>query len=275
MRTRTLMLAALAAGVAMSALAQPYQGRDRPPPGRWDRIGSVDFQYWPTRETQYGNFGGSVERLSFRSPEVGVYCRNVTATFVNGQTRQIFRGTIEREGVTVVDLPGESRLLRRIDFDCFTLSRRGGRVDIFADVGRYRPEWRQSRDWDRVWSRTFIWDDDRRGNDNRDDNRWVTLGTERFDGPRDRETTIAGARGRSIDTIGLKPLDADARCSRITATFRDGRRSDLTINRGDLLLEDRMYTVDLPGGDRNVDRLDINCRAERGGDVTIQVYGNT
>jgi hypothetical protein len=158
-KTRVLALAAaLCAGAAMPAIAQPFGPIDRP---GFDRIGSVDFSFRSDHETQYGAFGGRVEQLAFRARNGTVTCDQITATFGNGRTRELFRGTLPRDRDIVVDLPGESRAIRRIDFQCRSLAPRVTRVDIAADIGPYRTEWRRSPDWDRVWSRMFNWDDDR------------------------------------------------------------------------------------------------------------------
>src|SRR5262245_19444859 len=143
-KTRLLALAAaLCAGVAMPAIAQPYgPARDNFARDNWDRIGSVDFSPRPDHETQYGNFGGRVEELSFQARKGSVDCNRITATFNNGRTRELYRGVLQRGRNVTVDLPGQSRMIRRIDFDCRALQPRVTRVDIAADIGRYRAEWR-------------------------------------------------------------------------------------------------------------------------------------
>ncbi len=303
-KTRLVALtAALCAGVALSASAQPGYGPDRPGYGQnqpeygpdrfgpnrpgWDRIGSVDFSFRRDRETEYGNFGGAVERLSFRARNGDVRCQSVTATFNNGRTQRLYRGRLNRGRDVVVDIPGQSRMIRRIDFNCRSLERRQTTVDIAADIGRYRAEWRRSPDWDRTWSRMFNWTDDNRYSDNRGDYRyggtgrdrletdgWVTLGTEVFDGRSDRETTVAGFAGRNVERIAVRAVNDDARCSRITATFNNGRTRALNIGEGNLLREDRVYELDLPGISRDVSRVDMTCHAENGRQVTMLVMAN-
>ena len=60
----------------------------------WDRIGSVDFSFRPDHETEYGNFGGRVERLSFVARNGNVRCNRIMATFNNGRTAKLYRGTL-------------------------------------------------------------------------------------------------------------------------------------------------------------------------------------
>jgi len=291
-KTRLLALvAALCAGAALPASAQPGYGPDRngawDRPGGWDRIGSVTFSFRPDRETEYGNFGGRVERLSFLARNADVRCQNVTATFANGRTSSLYRGQLRQGRSIVVDIPGQSQMVRRIDFNCRSLSRRApARVDIAADIGQYRAEWRRSPDWDRMWSRMFNWGDDRYGdNRGRDGNDryvsggltsdgWITLGTEEFNGRVDRESTFAGFAGRNVERLAVRAVNDDARCSRVTATFANGQRQNLNIGESNLLREDRVYQLDLPGRTRDVMRVDMTCHAENGRQVTMQVMAN-
>ena len=256
---RLVMLAAvLSAGVSAPAMAA------------WDHIGSIDVSAKPDHDTQYGNFGGSIEKLSLRADKATVMCHDVSATFDNGQTSEIFHGNLPRGKDVTVDLPGTQRMVRRIDFNCHANAPRGATVQISADIGRYQDEWRHSSDWDSVWSKAFKW----AKLDTKDPNRWVSLGTERFSGPNDVESTMAGARGRDVESIALKPVDSDARCSHVMATFRDGRQAPLSIVQNAKLEANRLYQVDLPGKDRNLTQLDFACHAEGGRSVTIQIYAN-
>ena len=137
----------------------------------WDRIGSVDFSRRDSHDTQYGNFGGSVEALALQARGSDLRCRSVTATFGNGRSQQIFRGNLPVGQNVTIDLPGRERRVSRLDFDCQPTTRRNASVDIVADVGRYQDEWRRSPDWQRTWSRTFNWDQNgRRGPDRNDRN---------------------------------------------------------------------------------------------------------
>jgi len=294
-KTRLLALTAvLCAGVALPASAQPGSYNRPAPndrPGGWDRIGSVDFSVRPDHETEYGNFGGRVERLSFNARNGSVMCNRITATFNNGRTQHLFRGTLQRARDVVVDLPGQSRAIRRIDFDCRSIGPRETRVDIAADIGRYRADWRRSPDWNRTWSRMFNWDDNQvagNGYDNRyggaggdrlasnpsSADGWITLGTERFDGRVDRETTFSGWAGRDVERLAIRPINDDARCSRITATFANGTTRTLNIDGREVLQEDRVHEIDLPGGRRDVTRIDMACHAENGRQVTMLVMAN-
>jgi hypothetical protein len=112
-------------------------------------------------------------------------------------------------------------------------------------------------------------DRDRDRDDFRDRDRgWTSVGRESFEGRGDREASFPGFGGRNIDTIGLRPVNDDARCNRITATFANGQTRELG---GRTLREDRITQVDLPGRDRNVTRIEMRCRAVSGRRVVVEV----
>jgi hypothetical protein len=102
----------------------------------------------------------------------------------------------------------------------------------------------------------------------------MTLGAETFTGRFDRETTIAGLGGRDVDRLALRPVNDDARCSRVAATFANGMTRELNIDDNDVLEEDRVFELDLPGGRRDVTRIEMACHAENGGQVRMMVMAS-
>ena len=297
-KTRLLALAtALCAGVALPASAQPLSG-----PGPWDRIGTVEFSFRPDHEVAYGRFGGRVERLSFIARNSNVRCNNITATFGNGQTRELYRGMLPRGREVTVDIPGQARQVRRIDFDCRSMTPRVASVDINADIGQYRAEWRRSPDWDRTWSRMFNWGDqlaggpvadrgfgyggsyaDPRGGyaDPRGDRYvqgplepagWIRLGTEVFNGPFEGRSSVIGFDGRGVNRIAIRPIGSDARCRYVDVTFGDGSNRRLPINVDESLDEGRMHEFAL-GGYADVTQIDLACQASGGRSVRVEVMG--
>ncbi|MEN3975648.1 hypothetical protein [Emcibacter sp. SYSU 3D8] len=253
----------------------------------WRDIGSVDFDRGGDHERQYGNFGGPVERLRLAASGNDVICRTVTATFNNGKTRQIFEGRIREGGATSVDLPGKERQIRKLDFRCRSEGRRDARIDIAADLGGYSDIWRKNPAWAQLFGIGVTADrghgrhdgrhdarhDDRR-DDRRDDrmNGWVRLGADSFEGRRDREAISAGWKGRSVDTLALRAVNGDARCSRVYVTFGNGKTRDLEIGDRGRLREGDFRRIDLPGNERNVRQLQLVCSPIGDRRVTIESY---
>ena len=250
-------LAALAAiltvGASIPALAD------------WDRIGTIDVSRGRDRDVRNFDLGGSVESLRLQADRADIYCRSVDATFGNGRTRTVFSGNLREGRMTNVDLPGGDRNVRRLAFNCSSDEWRGGTVRIFADVGRYRSEWMRSPNWGAMWAHVFNWGSNTVNN-------WQYAGDVRFEGRHDSESTFTGWRGRNSVSIALKPMDANARCSRVTATFANGQTRDLAIRNGDFLQQGEYTKLDLPGDRRNVTSLSMTCRATDARAVTIQIY---
>jgi len=257
-RTKLLALAAiLAGGVSAPALAD------------YARIGSVDVGFQMDRDTTWSRFGGHMEGLRLEASASDIMCRNIRVHFHDGETQNVFQGLL-REGMPIdVDLRGGARLVDRIDFTCRSDRLRGGRIFVAADVGRFRAEWQRSPDWALYWSRLFNWGN--MGSGGEDPNYWVSLGRERFQGRRDTESEFAGWGGRSVDRIGLRAVDGDARCTRVTVRFGNGSVRNLDVGSLSSMNQGRVYRLDLPGGDRNVVRVGLACRALGDRAVTIEI----
>ncbi|MEI9888991.1 MAG: hypothetical protein WDN08_21315 [Rhizomicrobium sp.] len=253
-RARTAALAALlVTGVSAPALAA------------WDTIGSVNVGYRTDNDARRFDFGGPVEKLQLTANRSDIRCSSVTATFDNGRTRQLFTGRLREGRATAIDLPGTARNIRRLDFQCGANERRGGTIQVAADVGRYRADWMRGPNWGATWAHLFNW-----GSNAIND--WKYAGDARFEGRGDSESTFTGWRGRGSDAIALKPLDANARCSQVTATFANGATQNLAVHNGEMLRQGEFNAVDLPGDRRNVTSLYLKCRATDAARVTVQIY---
>ena len=256
MQLRTLLIASvLAVGATTPTLAAD-----------WDRIQSINFSTGPDRASVSADFGGRVEALRLTARESPMFCSRVTATFGNGNSRDIFSGRIAEGYSKTIDLPGGQRTIKRLTFHCHAAERGGGRLVLSANIGQYRNEWRNSPSWAHTWQRVFgnSWD--------QAVNYWVLVGHTTFTGRNDTDQMFGGWAGRSVTTIGLRPVNDDARCGKVRVTFGNGRTVSLDIDRGDYLQEDRTYKLDLPGGDRNVKQIVMKCRAVHGRSVTMNIY---
>lgn len=254
------MAAVLSAGISAPALAD------------YVRLGSVEVGYRTDRDTSWTRFGGGMEGLRLTADRSDILCRAIVVQFGDGSRQTVFSGPLRQDRPVEVDLRGGTRRVRNISFTCRSDARRGGVISIAANVGRFQDEWRRSPDWALFWSRLFNWGavggNTGFGN-GYDPNVWVSLGRERFEGRRDRESSFAGWNGRSVDRIGLRAVDDDARCSAVRAIFGNGRSSVLNVARLD---RGRFASVDLPGGDRNLRSLSLACHAVNRNAVTIEIF---
>jgi hypothetical protein len=253
-------------------------GVSAPALAAWDSLGSVDVNGGPTarpgpgmmmrgadRDVRTFNLGGPVERLQLRAERSDIECRSVAARFGNGSRRDIFHGRLRQGRTADIDLPGAARNLNGLIFTCTALERRGGTIRVSADIGRYRNDWMRGPDWRSTWARMFNW-----GSNAAND--WHLIGTERFEGRRDSERAFTGWRGVTAEAVALKPLEADARCSRVVARFRNGRSQPLNVNNGDIMRRGMYYKLDLPGRQRNLTSLSLRCSAVGASRVSMQIF---
>jgi hypothetical protein len=264
--TLLTIAAAMTIGVSVPAMAD------------YVRLGSVDVGYRTDADTAYTRFGGRMESLRLTADRSDVFCRSIRVRYANGDVDDVFHGALREDRPVNVDLRGRSARVDSIRFVCRSDEFRGGKIYIAADVGRYRDEWRRDRDWDRMWSGLFGMgpgpdmhggpdhdmhggpDRDMHGGPDRDE--WMSLGTQSFEGRNDTESTFTGGwTGRNVERIGLRPLDADARCMRVVVTFRNGHKVKLEDLLPGVLQRDRVAVLDLPGHDRDIRNLFLRCRA--------------
>lgn len=256
-RSRILAMAVLfAAGFTAPALADSYV-----------RLGSVDVGFHMDRDSQWTRFGGPMEGLRLQADRSDIKCRSIVAHFADGSQQNVFSGVLSENRPIDVDVRGGARRVRDVSFTCRSDERSGGKIYIAANVGRYQSEWRRSPDWMLFWSRLFNWGNPGMGGSN-DANYWVSLGRQTFQGRRDTDSTFTGWAGRSVEKIGLKAANDDARCSRVRVTFGNGSSTMLNVGRLD---QGRMQSFDLPGNNRNVRSLSMSCRAMNRNNVTIEI----
>ncbi|HWA88929.1 MAG TPA: hypothetical protein VG889_02765 [Rhizomicrobium sp.] len=257
---RTTLLATAAAvmtiGTAVPAMAD------------YVRLGSVDVGYHMDKDTAWSRFGGGMEGLRLTADGNDVTCSKIVAHFGDGSQQNVFSGKLREDRPVNVDLAGGTRKVRDVSFTCRSDERGGAKIYLSAEIGRYKNDWMKSPDWALFWSRLFNWGPVAQNNNGNDPNYWVTLGRESFEGRRDREQSFAGWNGKSVERIGLRAVNDDARCSRVRVTFGNGMTRDLDVGRLD---RGRVKTVDLPGGNRNVTRLNMVCSAVNRNQVTVEI----
>lgn len=107
-------------------------------PGRWELLGQreVDFRN-DHDQIDVGRREGRFQQLQLRVKNAPIEISNMVITFENDQT---FKPTLrqrfaEGSGTRVIDLPGERRAIKRIDFRYKSINRREGK-GIVEVLGR-------------------------------------------------------------------------------------------------------------------------------------------
>ena len=272
----------LGAAVMATAFAMPAMAD-------YVRLGSVDVGYRADADTAYSRFGGRLESLRLIASRSDIFCRSVVVQYENGERQNVFSGRLDERRPVDVDLRGRARKVDSIRFTCRSNEFRGGRIFVEGEVGHFRDEWRRDRDWDHTWSGMFGGDrgpgpmgPDRRGGPmggpmggpdrmggSMGGGDWVALGSMSFEGRNDSESNFTGWAGRHVERIALRPVETDAQCMSIVATFQNGDKAKLADGRP--LERGRVTVYDLPGYQRNVTKLYLRCRSLGGYRVTIEV----
>ncbi len=249
-----------------------------PSHAEWVRLGSIHVEHNRDHDSTYSEFAGPVENLTFTARGSDMWCRDITAHYGNGERQRVYSGKLYKDQAVDADVRGRQRRIERLTMSCSTDSPQGGEIRIGANVGRFQQAWDKTKFWATRFTRDaehkLGMSDDRDRNDH-DRNGWVTIGRENFRGRHDTEATSADWHGRSVDRIALRPIDNDARCMRISATFENGRRRDLDVNRGDVMERGHLTVIDLPGDQRNLRSVDMRCRAVGDRDVTIEILARS
>jgi hypothetical protein len=84
---------------------------------------------------------------------------------------------------------------------------------------------------------------------------WDRIGSVDFS-TRDTRDVQYGDFGGPVEALGLRARGSAIHCDSVTATFGNGRTRE--VFRGELPVG-REVTLDLPGGERRVERLDFEC----------------
>ena len=85
---------------------------------------------------------------------------------------------------------------------------------------------------------------------------------------RDTRDVQYGQFGGPVEALGLRARGSDIHCDSVTATFGNGRTRE--VFRGELP-EGREITLDLPGGERRVERLDFDCQPLDRGNASVAI----
>lgn len=123
--------------LSLCLLVSGLAGAAQAPGGRWESLGQreVDFRN-DHDQIDVGRSEGRFKQLQIRVKDAPIEVSNMVVTFANDQTYspKIRQRFAEGSGTRVIDLPGQRRAIKRIDFDYRSVSRREGKgtVEVLA-----------------------------------------------------------------------------------------------------------------------------------------------
>lgn len=94
---------------------------------------NVDLLPTPTLASVDANFTGDMLAFTARG-NADVACRGITATFADGSTAILYRGTLAPDDQVKMPLPGGARDIRHMDFDCYAADRGRAILNVAANV---------------------------------------------------------------------------------------------------------------------------------------------
>ena len=246
-KAHTIAIAAmLTAGSAIPALAA------------WNHVGNVEVSPSRYTDVQLGGFRGPVERIRFHS-DGRADCDNIRVRYDNGETREVYSGTLYDGQDQTITFPDRSSLVNAVSFSCRAARDDGAQIAVAADMPDFETPARAIDN--------YAVDDYRAVPASS-----VTLLASRDFGDLDQRTLmLGGPQPRPVRAIALEPIGADARCSSVQATFDDGSSTRVAPNDGNDLYEGHTYRAYV-GAHRDLNSVNLTCEAANGDHVKINVY---
>jgi hypothetical protein len=242
--------------------------RPRPEVPRWDSTGwdklgevKVDSKY-DSESIKVGRDDGRFTKLTFAVEDNDVEIYDITIVFGNKETMSLKDRLIFREGqrTGAIDLPGEKRFIKRIDFKFGKIARgRNATVVVYGlpaakDTGG-DIKVRDHRT-DKLW----------------DDKGWTMLGEQEVNGANDMDNIVVKT-SEKFAKLTLVVLDSDLVLDRIEVAFRKGK--SLKIDVGHTFKEGaRTRAIDLPGDRRHITQIVLHYgNLAGGGRAKVQIWG--
>ncbi len=105
--------------------------------GRWELLGRRDVDFRNDHDRiEVGRHEGKFRQIQFKVKDAPIEVSNLVVTFSNDQkfSPKVRHRFPEGSGSRVIDLPGERKTIKQIDFDYRSINRREGRgkVEVYA-----------------------------------------------------------------------------------------------------------------------------------------------
>lgn len=251
--------------------APHHPGHDHGTPPAWNArgwtlLGTQTVQGRRDRDViKVGRYEGRFDQLTLRVEDNDVELLGMVVHFERGKSFAPKVGHYFRQGsrTRIIDLPGENRLIKKIDL----------RYRKLGPGGRARVE---------VWGRDTR---DRRGpgveppttgrprGPGWDSRGWTLLGDRIVNGRTDRDIIEVGRSQGKFRQLTLRVEDSDVELLDMRIHFRKGKSRDVKV--GHYFREgSRSRVIDLPGNKQVIQKIELRYRnLPGGGRATVQVWG--
>jgi hypothetical protein len=228
----------------------------------WDKLGEikVDSKY-DSDSIKVGRDDGRFTKLTFAVEDNDVEIYDITVVFGNKETLSLKDRLVFREGqrTGAIDLPGEKRFIKRVDFKFGKIAR--GRNATVVVYGLPAP-----KDEGDIKVR------DHRSEKVFDDKGWTLLGEQEVNGANDTDNIVVKTSAK-YSKLTLVVLDSDLVLDLIEVGFRRGK--PLKIDVGHTFKEGaRTRSIDLPGDKRHITQIVLKYgNLAGGGRAKVQIWG--
>jgi hypothetical protein len=221
MKRLLILIAACITSLPATAGIRLQEGRNDPL--QWQAIGSITISHKQNflPEIFKGFEGRKPEKIGLLPTKNSLNCKNILFTYQNGTTSPIGESFLPDGKVAYVEPPADAGTLSSLMLQC-----RG--------------------DYDTV-VRILV---------NRDKSE--AKGWEKIGNSRTGRGGVLVSMPFKVKSIGLMPLETDARCTSAKLFLADGQTQMLEIPP---LAADRITAVDLPSGSVKLRRIDFNCES--------------
>jgi len=201
----------------------------------WNHVGDLEVSPDHYSSVQLSGFTGPVEQIGLHATGRSD-CDDVRVTYENGDTQQVFAGTILNGQDQLITFPDQSRTVRAVSLNCRAANDIDAHIAVAADI----PEFRPGASFAPAAAYGPAPDRDA-----------VLLASRDFGDLNQRSLMLNSDEPRSVQEIALEPVGADARCLNVSALFDDGTTSSAIPNDGDDLRQGHMYRAYVGGGSRD------------------------
>ncbi|HEX4293478.1 MAG TPA: hypothetical protein VHZ29_05040 [Rhizomicrobium sp.] len=221
---KRLLILIVACITSLPSIAGVRLQEGRNDPLQWQAIGSVTISHRQNflPEIFHDFEGRKPEKIGLLPTKHAIDCKNILLTYQNGTTSHIGESFLPDDRVAYVELPADAGTLSSLMLQC------RGDYDTVVRILANR--------------------------DRSEAKGWQKLGNSRTGGG-----GVLVSLPFKVKSIGLMPLETDARCTSAKLFLLDGQTQMLEIPP---LTANRITAVDLPLGGIKLRKIDFNCESE-------------
>lgn len=232
----------------------------------WQLLGSQTVQGKKDKDTiVVGKYEGKFDQLVLVVEDSDIELKDMTVIFGNRETFSPKTGHYFKEGARsrVIDLPGSDRFIKSISLSYANLPGGGkATVSVYGRDSKVKPT-QPSQPQPPPPPPPAPYKFDSTG--------WTTLGGGKVSGKKD--TAILKLRGGKWDQITMVVGDSDLELKNLAIVFTNGESWSPKMQHY-FKENSRSRAIDLPGSDRNINRIDITyANIPGGGDASVAFYG--